>query len=386
MGNGYSHMQALLAGGVRSDAVFLLALLAAKVLATAVTSGGRTGAGLFAPSLFVGAVAGTLVGAMVQTVWPGHAEAAGAYGMVGMGAVAAAVLHAPITMTLMLFEMTGNYAVILPLLLALATAGAASAAFRNRSLYDIELDHLGLTLARGREELVMYRLAVRDVMRGEVERLHADAPLAELVERFLSRRVDEVFVVDAEGRLVRVVDIQDVKGLLGTPSTGRTAADVQTRPVPSVHPETPLAAALPLFFDAGVEQLPVLDQDGVLVGVLAERDVVAAYDREVLRHDARLARIESTVDDVRQTDFVELPPGQVVEVVEAGAAMAGRTLRELALPHRHGCTVVAVSEWDAERGEHQRRPADLDRKLDARDRLVLVGSADGVARLSGGRS
>lgn len=381
MGNGYAFIEHMLAGQGLSIA-FLAGLLVAKVVATGLTAAGRTGAGLFAPSLFLGAVTGTAFGSGVHTLWPDATEAAGAYGMVGMGAVAAAVMSAPITMTLMLFEMTGNYNVILPLLLALSVAGGLAVVVRSRSVYELELERRGISLAQGRDQRVMHELTVADVMRAEgFEIVTSTSPLTELTARFLRRRVDQVYVVDAHQRLLSVVDIQDVKGALANPDERARAIDVATRPVPPVRPTQTLAEILPTFFDSGVEQLPVVDTEGVLLAVLAERDVVAAYHREVLRKNARVAHVVTKGPEEVADDFVELPPGQVIETVIVGEHLGGRTLRQLALPERFHCTVVAVSTWDEAQGEWHREAAAVDRVLAAADRLVVLGPGEEVERL-----
>lgn len=378
MGNGYGFMEDLLRGdhGVAS---FLVLLLAAKVLATTLTVAGRTGAGLFAPSLFIGAVTGATFGLGVHELWPNHTEAMGAYGIVGMGAVAAAVLNAPITMALMLFEMTGNYHVILPLMLALAASGVVSVALRSRSLEEMELEEQGLSLARRRDSGVMHEILVGDIFRSDgFEKVVEGTPLTEIVACFLRRRVEEVYVVDADGLYRGTVHIQDVKGAMADPaSTGVT----RVRVVATAGVTESLASVLPRFFDAPGDALPVVDGGGRLVGVLAERDVVAAYHREALRKDARLAHVVSRSETGEHDDYLELPEGQAMEGVLVGLKRAGTTLRQLKLPQEYGCTVVAMSLWDAAAGDWHREAVDPDRALLAEDRLIVVGPADAVKRL-----
>src|SRR5262249_6930307 len=141
MGNGYAFMEELCNHAAAYGIGFLAVLLVGKIAATAVTAAGRSGAGLFAPSLFVGAVAGTLCGEAFHWIAPSVVSAPGAYGMVGMAALAGATLHAPITMSLMLFEMTRDYAVVLPLLASVATASIVSRVLAGDSIYEAELRH-----------------------------------------------------------------------------------------------------------------------------------------------------------------------------------------------------------------------------------------------------
>ena len=382
MGNGYAYMEVLIGGESGATLGFLAFLFVAKIVATTFTAAGRGGSGIFAPSLFLGAVVGTGLGGIVQHLAPGHVEAAGAYGMVGMGAVAAAVLHAPITMTLMLFEMTGNYQVILPLLLAHAVAGIVSAAMHSDSIYISELEHMGLDLDEAREGLIMYDLRVKDIMRQrDVFTVVKSTPLKTLLELFLAEEIEEVYVVDEGGRYEGMIDLQRVKTLLGHPEASATIPELEGHHVPPAHPDQPLADTLALFFRMAVDEIPVVDEGGRLVGVLAERDVVAAYYSEVLDKDVLLARVEVGPDEDRQTDFVELPPGQAIEIIDVRGPLAGQTLRDLRLPQRFGCTVMAISVHDPELGRWTRHAPNADMLLNDGDRIVVFGPTDKVEAL-----
>ncbi|MCB9679489.1 MAG: chloride channel protein [Alphaproteobacteria bacterium] len=380
MGNGYAFVERMLEGDA-SPAWLLVLVLVAKVATTALSVAGRTGVGVFAPTLFVGAITGTLFGMAAQALLPGNVAPVGAYGMVGMGAVVAALAQSPITMALMLFEMTGNYQIVLPVLLTIAVSGVVFRAAEGRSLYLGQLRRAGIELDRKREELVMYELRVADVMRREIVALPVHAPFERLARKFLERRLRDVFVVDEEGRYHGLIDIQDVKGLLGQPHEELSVDDVERRDVPSLLPDLALAEAMPYFFRHDLEELPVVDEHGKLVGVLTERDVVAAYHREVLRKESLLARIESGMDAERRVDFLELPEGQRLGVMEVTAAYAGRTLRDLDLPGKFGVTVVAVDVWDPDRGRHGRIAARADLALHAQDRLVVLGPEPAVQDL-----
>lgn len=383
MGNGYAWMEETISHPERVELGLLALLFLSKPLATAVTAAGRGGSGLFAPSLYVGAVTGLTFGSIARLAFPSLDVVPGAFGMVGMGAVCAAVLHAPITMTLMLFEMTGNYQIILPLLLALATSGFVSSMLGSESIYELELKRSGLPQVRRRSSQILFGVRVADLMRAsEYEVARNDAPLQELLPRFFQRRVDELWVVDADGRLHGLVDLQDVKDLLLHPKEGVVAADVVVADVPRLQPQDPLADTVPLFFRSAREELPVVDGNGRLVGVLSERDVVAAYHREVARKDALLARVDSRRGGVHQTDFVELPEGEALEVVDVDERLADRTLKELRLPDTLGITVVAISRWNARTARWDRRTVASGERLQEGDRLVVVGATEKVAALA----
>lgn len=377
LGNGNGALQNLL-GGAPPAAWVLVLLLVAKTLVSAAFFAARTGVGLFSPTMFVGATTGALFGLGLERLAPGLGGGHGAYGLVGMGAALAATTHAPITAVLMLFEMTRNYQVILPLMLALSVASLVSRSVSPNGLYTETLRRRGVRPQAGREELVMTELRVRDVMHEELERLPAQAPAAEAARRFMTRRLHLLYLVDEAGRLEGVLDILDVRELLGRPQEGLLAAQIPRQPVPTLQPTQSLADCLPIFYRAEREELPVVDEGGVLLGALAERDIVGAYTREVLRSDALLARVDSGEGEERSTDYIELPEGETVASVEVGARLAGASLKDLALPARHGVTVLAVSVRDPRTGALRRQHLDPARKLGVGDRLVVLGPEAGV--------
>ncbi len=384
MGNGYAYVEQLI-DGQGGPIWFLLVLGVAKLAVTALSVVSRNAVGLFAPALFIGAVTGSLFGTVVNDLWPGVCSPVGAYGMVGMGALVAALTQAPITMVLMLFEMTGNYEIILPVLLTLAVSGVVCRAVDKRSLFIHSLLRRGVSIDRGREELVMYELHVQDIMRSHFASLSVDAPFAQLAELFLHQRIYDVYVIDSTGAYHGFINIQDIKGLLGSPHQELSVLDVERRDLPTVSPEQPLTDVLSLFFRYEVEELPVVDGSGRLIGVLSERDVVGAYNREVLRKETLLTRVESGSMTHRQVDFLELAPGQRMDVADVDEAFCNRTLRELVLPARYGVTVVAVDVWDAEAGRHTRIAAEAGVRLQSGDRIVVLGPEEQVAALCGSR-
>ncbi len=382
MGNGYGYLQLMLSGASGLTLGTLTLVVAAKLLATVFTTTSRAGAGIFSPSLFIGATTGTLFGTIVHTIWPDITESAGAYGMVGMGAVAAAVTHSPLTIILMMFEMTGNYEVILPLLSALAVSGIVARALGSESEYHIQLAQRGIRVERSREELVMNDLRVADLMMTDpLPTIGAHATFTDLAHLLLDRRDVIAIVLDEENRYSGVVHLHDVKRLLAESSPDTRVAELQSRNAAVLRPEDALATALPHFFRCDMNELPVVDATGRVVGVLWERDVIGAYHREVLRADDLLARVESDEPDGRHRDFFELPPGQVLRSVAVPNTMVGRTLREVELTRRYGCQALAILTPDPRTGRADRAPATADRILAQGERLVVLGPREEVESL-----
>lgn len=381
MGNGYAYVERLIAGDVGVlGAVSLAAVLLLKIVATGLTGAARTGAGIFAPSLFVGAVTGALVGVAFHQIAPSLVGEPGATAVVGMAVVAGSALHAPITMTLMLFEMTGNYAIVLPTLAAVAVGSLVTRLARAPSVYEDDLARQGVDL-REAPEAGLSHLTVADVVRSEgFETIDPAAPVGEAVNRFLARRVDCLYVRSEDGRYGGVIDLQDLKSLFGQgAATGALAERV--REVAPLREELDLGQAIGAFFRCRREELPVVDAHGSLVGVLVERDVVAAYNREVLRQSTPLARVVQETADRSRTDFLELPEGMALEVVDVPASAVGRTVREEDLGARFGCTILAIRSAPDEDGERARRAVTPGSSFAAGDDVVVLGPTEAIERL-----
>ena len=386
MGNGYAWMERSISDTNSVGIAFLLVLLVVKIAATTVTIGGRGGAGIFAPSLYLGAVTGLLVGKLAMIVAPGHVVSAGAYGMVGMGAVASGVLHAPITMTLMLFEMTGNYQVILPLLVALSAAGLVSRILGAESVYEGELRHRGVSLKRPPAGSLLDGLTVGDVMRTDVAvPARADESLRDVVKRFIGAPSTPIFVADATGILTGRMHLHAATARLFEREAA-TVADVPTQDLAAIHADQALGTVVPQFFHAQVDALPVVDADGRLIGVLNERDVIATYHRFLERRDTLLARVESGSKGGRTTDFVELPDGYGLETVEVDARLAGKTLKDLRTPRAEGVPRARAQRLGRERGAlapppGRRAAAPRERRSPRRPRAAATARAHGQRRL-----
>jgi len=187
---------------------FLIALLIAKTFATAVTLASRFGGGVFSPSLYLGAMAGGAFGIVAAYLFPGMASAHGLYAIVGMGAVAAAVLGAPLSTTLIVFELTADYEVTLALLLANAIATALTQATIGKSFFHWQLEQREVNLQEGPHRRVMMSIHVRDVM----TRFDQAHPYSEDAPRLLNVADDSVRLFPYD-RLNRALDVMDAHGL-----------------------------------------------------------------------------------------------------------------------------------------------------------------------------
>jgi chloride channel protein, CIC family len=289
-GVGYAPLEQAMAGN--DTLVLLLVLLVGKLVATSLTIGIGGSGGVFAPSLFMGGMLGTAFGMVANVVAPNLVAPAGAYGLVGMGAVFAAAAHAPITAVLIIFELTGDYRIILPMMFAIALAAGVSNILTSDTIYTLKLRRRGIDVRRGRAANLMVLLTVRDAMRPVPAPLAATASLGEVIDRFAAEGVEALPVVDAQGAYGGVVTAYHVEESMRTNVLDATAAGL-AQSVPPVRADETLEQALERLLANTATGLPVLDQaDGHVIGWLTHQDLLASYSAHLSGADPQGRRTQ----------------------------------------------------------------------------------------------
>ena len=264
----------------------LLALLAGKVLASSLTIAIGGSGGVFAPALFMGAMLGSAYGAGVHHLLPGLTAPAGAYGLVGMGAVFAAAARAPITGVIIIFELTGDYRIILPLMFAVVLATAASHFLSSDTIYTLKLRRRGIDVMRGRGLNLMQLLRVGDAMQPLPAAVKAETPLDQVIALLSKAPTDGLPVVDADGGNLGIITSQEIERAMREDALDATAGDLAQDARPLTADQT-LEQALSTLLHAAGSGLPVIDpNDGTAVGWLTHLDVLRAYNAQLERGTA----------------------------------------------------------------------------------------------------
>lgn len=337
---GYDVIEATLSNQYALGTVLVLLVL--KLMATSLTLGSGGSGGVFAPSLFMGAMMGAAVEMVLRSLFPELVAPVGAYALVGMAAVFAATAHAPITAVLILFELTGDYRIILPLMLTVVIATLlAQRLLQGESIYSLKLARRGIVLKRGRDVDIMQGITVGEAMTADVYVVEEDMPLDEL-ERYFERTHAHSFpVVDKEHRLVGIVSITDYERALDQEGVenGRVVRDIATTGQLMVaYNDEPMGDALQRLAVRAVNKLPVVSRDDPrqIVGVIRRRDIIKAYNIAL----ARRMRQPGAPPSVR------MQPADEVEFLEihlhADSPAAGKSLAELATLLPQECVIVAV--------------------------------------------
>ncbi len=364
---------------------YLLALFALRLAFSSLTVGAGAVGGVFTPTLFLGALLGDAFGKSAHFLFPGWTSIGESYALVGMGCLLAGMTHAPMTAVVMVFEMTLDYELVVPLLVGAAAASLVARGLEGESIYTEALQRKRGTAPMTGGAAVMRSLTVSDVMRTEQATASGDEPLPELLDRFLRERRNHLYVVNDEGRLLGVVSLYEASRALreaADPGALR-ARDVADADFPTVTSEDRLEGALDRFWVQDCERLPVIESRASrrLVGTVSKRDILGVYSLEVLHRRSLLARLETAAEqeETRPT-YIELPQDHEVEDVEVPASLIGQTFADARLRERFGVSVLVLRRREG--GRTVRLLPQASTRFLAGDRLVAFGTREALRRFA----
>ncbi len=266
---------------------WLLPLVFLKPLMTSITLAGGGSGGVFAPSLYLGATLGACIGLIANLIFPEFSNAPGVYAIVGMGAVVAGTTHGVLSAILIVYEMTNNYQVILPIMIAAGLASLISRSIEPESIYYKKLSRRGGTISRGHDLHRLDHIMVRDVMIRQFPSLKHTDTVPEIIRVARENSHIEGLPVMADGKLIGIIRSTDLHRVLDSDISPSlvNAEDIAMRSPISVSPSENLIEALRDFGTRDVETLPVEVGKGDnrrLIGLLLRSDVMRRYRKEVL--------------------------------------------------------------------------------------------------------
>ncbi len=337
---GYNVIEAALANQLALGVAFSLLIL--KLLATSLTLGSGGSGGVFAPSLFIGAMLGATFELLLKRLFPDLVAPAGAYALVGMAALFAASAHAPITAVIILFELTGDYRLILPLMLTVVIATLlAQSILKGESIYTLKLSRRGVRLQSGRDLDVLQGVSVKEVMSSDIEVAHSRMTLSELSEYFSQTRHHGLPVVDAQGNFWGLVTVTDIDRAIAQNLPDDTPVEqigMKRQNLLVAYPDETMGEALTRMGIRGIGRLPVIAREdpNKLIGVVRRHDIIRAYQlaltrRAELQHRTRQFQLRN----LDGTDFIEI-------LLQESHRAAGMSIRALAENLPQDCILVSV--------------------------------------------
>lgn len=381
-GNGFEPVRGILDG--KFAITTLLVLVIAKAIATTASVTSGSPGGVFTPTMLIGATLGAACGGLVARIAPfGVHVVPGGYALVGMAAAIAATTHAPLMATVMAFELSSDYEIVLPLLLATAISTLLARRLQRDSIYTAELRRRGIPWEGTAAERLAKTTRAGDVMEHDAPTIPASAPIRDALTRMAEVRGRLLYVVD-DGPL-RAISLTIAKQLWAACMRGEhpealTAGDV-AEPIATVAPDDSLLEIGEKLWRVDWGELPVVDPADPErpVGIVSRRGLLGALDRELLQRDVLTTRIDS----LDCADYVELPDGHRIRDVAAPSWLVGDGFDVGSLRARLGVIAVAVRREGRSGAPRWLDAADT-HTVRVADRLLVIATDDELARFRAG--
>ena len=277
LGVGYKHVGEVLNGGMTLKLIVFLLVL--KLLAVAASYASGSAGGIFGPSLFLGAMLGGAVGSAGHNLFPDYVATPGAYALVGMGTAFAGIVRAPMTSVVMIFEITRDYAVIVPLMISNLVSFFISSRFQRQPIYEVLARQDGIHLPTGQSRLQGRQRLVVHAMRKAAETLSGEMTVQAALEKARSGAFRAWPISDDCG-VIGVLNLQTLESANSDGSGGKRLSEIMdAEDFPHVHEDHPLHIALDRMGTSQLDLLPVVSRANVhhLQGVVTLQDALAVY-------------------------------------------------------------------------------------------------------------
>jgi chloride channel protein, CIC family len=379
-GVGYSSISAALVSNL--PVTLLGVLVLAKIVATSVTLGSGGSGGIFAPSLFLGAMTGGFLGTFIHQWFPDATASSGAYALVTMGAVVAATTRAPVMAIIIIFELTQTIEIIPPLMAACVVSTLVTTYLYRESIYTDNLQRRGIDLFEEEGHNILKTLFVHDVIDRHPELVSASASFEDVVDRVLESDHIEFFVVDENGELEGTIHLREFTRMLIEKEALMpivVARDLAEPHPPTVTEADDLDLVMQLFNIEARDAVAVVTEDSSrrVVGCVHKKDVIHAYNQEVLRRDLA-GSVSSTVLVASKGQQVGLGGGYVLQEIQPPPHCFGRSIRDLGIGAKTGVHVVLMRKRQPRDGGAAIRVPTADDIIEEGDRLVVSGTKAAV--------
>ncbi len=344
MGVGYDTINDALHGNIVWDIAFILIFL--KILSTALTLGTGGSGGIFAPSLFMGAVLGAFFGSIVHSLFPDITGSPGAYALVAMGGLVAGTTRAPITAIIIVFELTNDYRIILPLMITCIMSTILSSKLSRESIYTLKLLLRNISIKEGTDSNVMESIFVKDVYRKEFDSINATDNFSQVVNKIIRGKGPEFPLVANNNVLIGMISMYDIKDHLFEKEELRNllvATDLVNDSYLPVTLENNCDTALEILRESDSEGIPVVTDEGSnkIIGMLWRKDIQDEYQKEIERREitSSLASSITMKEDEKHVHFLE---GYSIAEIKPPKSFIGKSIRELNIRKQYGVDVLSI--------------------------------------------
>ncbi len=388
-GVGYESINMALWG--KDVRLLLLVLLFAKLVATSATLGSGGSGGIFAPSLFIGAMLGALLGKQAHLLFPGITATEGAYALVGMGALVAGTTHAPITAILIIFELTNDYRIIPPLMLSCIISVLLATYLKKESMYTMKLVRKGINIFEGKDINILKGMKVKSVLNKDIEIVPAHLKFSGLLQQMIRSKHEVILVVNNKNELIGDISLNKLKEFILDQqylSDLVIAADLAEPPPVILYEDDNLDLAMHHFGHADVDELPVLKRDNSreLLGSVRRKDLIEAYNREIHRLDLA-GGMHSVLSAVSEKRNIEITDGLRMVEVEPPTQFLNKSLKQINIRSVYGLEVILIRKRKESAEGMQGRAGAIpssDYMLQPGDRLLVLGTDRDIQRFQRG--
>ncbi len=339
-GVGYYSIDACLQNQLGLWLAFILVF--AKILSTSLTLGSGGSGGVFAPSLFLGAMTGNFVGSIFHNFFPSSISSPGAFALVGMGAVVAAATHAPITAIIIIFELTNDYKIILPLMLSSIIASFLTVGIHKESIYTMKLKRRGILFKEGREVNILRSLFVKDHISQDYSAFLNTERVGKIIDEAIGGKHHAFHIKDSEDNYVGCFSLNQLKKHFLQKELLDSFVIAQDLAVPDIHIgyEENLERAMEIFGREDVDEIAIL-KDQKFLGVVKRKDVIEAYNHEITKREAASGLIQK-LKFTHLTKTIDIGKGYRIMEIDAPPSFWNKSLKELNLRALHRIDILLI--------------------------------------------
>ncbi len=374
MGVGYETINNALHGRTLWYMAFILIFI--KIFATSATLGSGGSGGVFAPSLFLGAMLGGSFGSLVHEYLPTITANPGAYALVAMGGLVAGTTHAPITAIIIVFELTNDYHIILPLMITCIISTLFSSKLSRESIYTLKLLQRKIHIKDGAEINIMKSLFIKDIYSRHIETISENAKFDDVVNSVISGRVPYFLVVDSKGLLSGILSLHDINDQLFQRDILQDiliAKDIATDQIETISPNDNCQEALDRMAEYNLEGLPVIDikNPRKVRGMVWRKDIHDAYNKEIERRDIT-STFASRITMKNIDQDVHFMEGHAITEIPAPKKFIGKSIKEVNIRAKYGVDVILI-RTNTKHGTKIKAIPNPDYTISYNDSLVIAG-------------
>jgi len=376
-GVGYDTIDSALHGNLIWKMAFALVFI--KIVATSLSLGSGGSGGIFAPSLFLGAMLGSFFGSTISYFIPSMDISPGAYALVAMGGVVAAATHGPIAAILIIFEMSGDYKIILPLMITCIIATTIAMRLKKESIYTLKLKLRGINLEAGREVNVLKSLFVKEVFSKNAEIISEEEPYPVVVEKISSSPHSHFYVVDQDKKLSGTITLNEVRRTIKDYETLKNlliAKDIMEANPLTVTLDTTLDEVMKHFGLLNLDELPVVsgENDSQIIGCIWRKDVIKEYNRQIFLKDMS-GSVGSSLQKTSLLKYVHVIDDYYLVEIEAPSVFIDKNLAEINVRAKYKADILLIKKYlpTNKLYESSGIQPDANYKIEMGDKLLLFG-------------